>query len=91
MLDGVVDVVYLLQDFVLVVGAVNLSCSIDNTAAVDNEVGSVEDAALLQSDAGSIVQDLVVSATGNSLTFQLGMVVGFRIAPIALGEKMSHS
>ena len=85
MLDGVVDVVHLLQDFFLVVGAVHLSCRIDNTAAVDHEVGSVVDATLLQSDTGSIVQDLVVSTTGNSLTLQLGNGGGIQNSAHSVG------
>ena len=41
-LDRIVDVVNLLKNLVLIVGAVNLCCRVDYAAAVDNEVGCVE-------------------------------------------------
>ena len=76
---GVVDVVYLLEYVLLVVCCECFLTCVDYSAAVDDEVRCVQDAASLQSFACSIID------------LNCGMVFELTTAPRAHGAKMSQS
>ena len=58
--NGIEDVVYLLENILFVVGGEGFLACVDNAAAVDDEIGSIEDAFALEHSAAFFIKKLVV-------------------------------